>query len=96
MSLIGRGLPTDGWTQPMMNPRDCIHGSLARKCEICERDHEIHVLVGQLAGAVDLIKKLAGAARRTSSSGGVYCKLCDGPASATWEDLTHSCPLGGQ
>jgi hypothetical protein len=32
------------WVQPMLNPRDCIHGSLARKCEICERDQEIHRL----------------------------------------------------
>jgi hypothetical protein len=58
MSVMGRGLPTDGWTQPMMNPRDCVHGSLARKCEICERDHEIHVLTGQLAGAVARIAEL--------------------------------------
>jgi hypothetical protein len=32
------------WIQPMLNPRDCIHGSLARKCEICDRDEEIHTL----------------------------------------------------
>lgn len=35
---------SDKWVQPMPNPRDCIHGSLARKCELCERDEEIHDL----------------------------------------------------
>lgn len=36
------------WVQPMSNARDCIHGSLASKCEICERDEEIFNLKSKL------------------------------------------------
>jgi hypothetical protein len=39
----------------MSEPRDCKHGSLARKCEICERDAEIERLrarVQQLEAAL--------------------------------------------
>jgi len=43
----------------------CIHGSLARKCEICERDEEIASLraslaeaQGKLCGARDLLQEL--------------------------------------
>lgn len=47
-------------------------------------------------GAVSLVEALTEAAHGTSSSGGVYCKLCDGPAMPSWDDVEHSCPLRGQ
>jgi len=36
-------------TERTENPRDCKHGSLARSCEICERDAEIAELVRQIS-----------------------------------------------
>lgn len=46
------------FVQPMLNPRDCIHGSLARKCEICERDEEIHRLRTALEQVADVARTL--------------------------------------
>jgi hypothetical protein len=55
MDLGGRS--HNEWAQPMAeNGRDCIHGSLARKCELCERDEEIHDLTRQLKGAVEALR----------------------------------------
>jgi hypothetical protein len=60
-------------------------------CEDCavKADTEVNDLREQLAA-------LTRAARGTSSAGGVFCKLCNGPDAQAWEDITHSCPLGGQ
>jgi len=41
-------------------PRDCAHGSLARSCEICERDREIkalRTLMGGLSTAWALVSQ---------------------------------------
>lgn len=50
------------WVQPMSNARDCIHGSLARKCDICDRDEDIYNLKAELERmeeSRDFWKKLA-------------------------------------
>lgn len=42
----------------MLNPRDCVHGSLARSCELCERDEELHELRVEMARLRKRLRRL--------------------------------------
>ena len=53
------------WVQQFADPhtgqkRDCIHGNLARSCNICEMEHEIFDLNSQLDEAKKDKERLAG------------------------------------
>ena len=41
--------------EPPNQKRDCIHGSLARSCRICELEHEVFDLKRDLQGAIKAI-----------------------------------------
>jgi hypothetical protein len=71
-------------------------GTVMALCGRRQDAEEIAAALNNSRGAVSMVEALTRAARGTSSAGGVYCKLCNGFDAQAWEDLTHSCPLGGQ